>query len=61
MLQNLIYSRAVNEMPFTAAVTGPSYVLHSLNHWGLSGVTQLEWFRQGKFGSSNKHIKQSHA
>lgn len=60
--QNLIYSGA-SETPFTAGVTGPSVCCPpSLEPPRLElGVTRLEWARRCEVGSSNKHIKRSHA
>lgn len=58
-LQNLIYSEAVNEMPFTAGVTAPSAIcvaLLALNCGALRCVTQLEWVCWDKVTRSNKHI-----
>lgn len=58
-LQNLIYSGAVNEMPFTADVTAPSAIcvaLLALNYEALRSVPQLEWVCQDKVTRSNKHI-----
>lgn len=58
-LQNLIYSEAVNEMPFTAGVTAPSAIcvaLLALNCGALRSVTQLEWVCWDKVTRSNKDI-----
>lgn len=60
---NLQRGSGANETPFTAGVTGPSVCCPpSLEPLRLErGVTRLEWARRCEVGSSNKHIKRSHA
>lgn len=58
-LQKGIYSRAINEVPFTADVTGASAMREPKRGW--SEVTGPESSPRDKVGGSNERIRRQHA